>query len=586
MTISGVVSHETRVTLTAVGPLGAAAGDIGVIDVSGPFAFRWNGTYLNGVPAALGVYTSIIARGEGGTNPVSNSSPPTRKTGPVSIIRRPPNSLKLLTSFPVTTQKPKWNPQAGPLRLDFSISSPGVVELDVAQGSTCPITTSAQTISSPSLNSGTHQLSWDGMIGTILGGGWAPPGNYVVELTAAFANGQPNFLPNPCVKVEVIPSPPLELAVEHSPSVPSVGEAVTVTATAMDAEHNDRLTGRVEIWAADVAEVRSHRPPSTPVHVCDQATLCSFAIPTLTQTTGQFAYRAVARDIDGRPFQETPWRMAEAIDPQAIGTNAIVMAGVPMDMRVGSSEDFGKFNQGKTKDVVFFPGDFHMFPDSVGPTLFRGIVGDHIKQLWGLGPEQRFPSTFLANQDNISFWVALKSVPITLNSTKPLNERDCGLTAPVPSWSEVNAIIHLAPCRDIALRGYKLYSANRPRNGWHEMHHIAFGLADEYCCDGGYSTVTPFPNVYASRADCLTDPMSSSPMTCLPIRERGIRSSQGGVQTCVQGSTQSPQGWRIDAATNAITNCNQDVMIENSFELEADRRRGDWVFSECDLGKC
>jgi hypothetical protein len=290
ITISGTVDHQTELRISTSSTL--VGGDIGALTANGPFTFVWNGTYIGGNPASVGVHDIIVA-GEGGT-PVISSSPPTQIIRGIRVIKRPPNVLKLLNSFPATSGKPQWNPRAGPLKLDFSISSPGRVELDIGKGTTCPFTTSLRTISSSNLNLGASSLSWDGTILTPRGFEFVPVGQYVVEVTATFANGQPNVLPNPCLKVEIIAPPPLELAVESSPIVGLMGESMTFTATALGAEHADRLTGTIEIWVADVIEMSARRPPTRPVMTCQQSSICSISIITATPTTGRVAFKAVA----------------------------------------------------------------------------------------------------------------------------------------------------------------------------------------------------------------------------------------------------------------------------------------------------
>ena len=36
----------------------------------------------------------------------------------------------------------------------------------------------------------------------------------------------------------------------------------------------------------------------------------------------------------------------------------------------------------------------------------------------------------------------------------------------------------------------------------HELGHSLFGLADEYCCDGGYWEAKPIPNIFESKQEC------------------------------------------------------------------------------------
>jgi len=55
--------------------------------------------------------------------------------------------------------------------------------------------------------------------------------------------------------------------------------------------------------------------------------------------------------------------------------------------------------------------------------------------------------------------------------------------------------------------------SNNPVVAVHETGHSIFGMADEYCCDGGYwQPDSPHPNVFGSKANCTS--MSESPNTC------------------------------------------------------------------------
>ena len=112
ITISGAVDHKAHVRFFTQSTLGGA--DIGEINADGPFVFTWDGTYLGGNLAGVGLH-SIVAAGEGGT-PIISSLPPTSITTGIQIVKRPPNTLILLSSFPATESAPKWNPRAGPLR--------------------------------------------------------------------------------------------------------------------------------------------------------------------------------------------------------------------------------------------------------------------------------------------------------------------------------------------------------------------------------------------------------------------------------------------------------------------------------------
>jgi len=73
----------------------------------------------------------------------------------------------------------------------------------------------------------------------------------------------------------------------------------------------------------------------------------------------------------------------------------------------------------------------------------------------------------------------------------------------------------------------------------HELGHSPVGLADEYCCDGGYFQSHPYPNIYYFKdlssclklysplycqqvSSCLEDPMAAGvPNACQQIQQPG-----------------------------------------------------------------
>ena len=113
------------------------------------------------------------------------------------------------------------------------------------------------------------------------------------------------------------------------------------------------------------------------------------------------------------------------------------------------------------------------------------------------------------------------------------------------SFAEVNGVLHSVPCRDNAPGN--TFTANAPAVGWHELHHAAYGEADEYCCDGGYYDGV---NLYNSAASCTAK--ASSPGTCAQI----IKPDGSGLGW-----------WRGDTLTN-------DVMVANGPEDLDDVRAG------------
>ena len=83
-------------------------------------------------------------------------------------------------------------------------------------------------------------------------------------------------------------------------------------------------------------------------------------------------------------------------------------------------------------------------------------------------------------------------------------------------WSggigEVGAIIHTDFFRDCSTGALFTTENVSNRTIIHELGHSAFGLADEYCCDGGYWQAAAYsppaqcgPNLYSSQANCQAD---------------------------------------------------------------------------------
>ena len=81
-------------------------------------------------------------------------------------------------------------------------------------------------------------------------------------------------------------------------------------------------------------------------------------------------------------------------------------------------------------------------------------------------------------------------------------------------FADAGAIVHRdASIRDCAPGGDRFFTGDAThmdggllgRVFLHETGHRPFGLADEYCCDGGYFQADPFPNVYEEPEDCEDD---------------------------------------------------------------------------------
>ncbi|NYZ73598.1 thrombospondin type 3 repeat-containing protein [Candidatus Micrarchaeota archaeon] len=88
----------------------------------------------------------------------------------------------------------------------------------------------------------------------------------------------------------------------------------------------------------------------------------------------------------------------------------------------------------------------------------------------------------------------------------PAEKVDC-------AFADATAIVFKSNKRACSSGVFSLPS-NDPKTAVHETGHSIFGMADEYCCDGGYwQPDAPYPNVFDSKATCQAG--SASPSTCL-----------------------------------------------------------------------
>lgn len=83
------------------------------------------------------------------------------------------------------------------------------------------------------------------------------------------------------------------------------------------------------------------------------------------------------------------------------------------------------------------------------------------------------------------------------------------------AFAEMAILLH----RNTAIRdcggGARASSLAGSGNEWiivHEAGHAVFGLPDEYCCDGGYWSLSPI--LYNSQASCTADPLNAAWQNC------------------------------------------------------------------------
>jgi hypothetical protein len=91
---------------------------------------------------------------------------------------------------------------------------------------------------------------------------------------------------------------------------------------------------------------------------------------------------------------------------------------------------------------------------------------------------------------------------------------------------------------------------------WHEFHHAAYDLADEYPPDGAYYQTAAVPNVMANATECTSK--GAEPLLCVQIGTTGW--------------------WRAGPMP--------DVMIGNTRENLDDLRRASMIQNICSTGGC
>jgi hypothetical protein len=221
-----------------------------------------------------------------------------------------------------------------------------------------------------------------------------------------------------------------------------------------------------------------------------------------------------------------------------------------------SSAPFGSVTTENRLDVALFPGDNYDLSTTAGMAAFMEQVRQTVlflDQRLGYDPNASDPSQqMLGIHQAINYWVILQPIHVTATDIGYAKSK-CDFEIDAPSFADVSAVLHGVNCRDNSPN--KDFSANSPSVAWHELHHAAFGLADEYCCDGGYWRPDPLPNIYNDQTDCNRDPLATNGCTLIT---KGF--------------------WRFEPG-----DC---VMTDNVDEKPGDRRRVNWYFSQCLKGGC
>ncbi|MGH2538654.1 MAG: hypothetical protein ACRDHL_14795 [Candidatus Promineifilaceae bacterium] len=154
-------------------------------------------------------------------------------------------------------------------------------------------------------------------------------------------------------------------------------------------------------------------------------------------------------------------------------------------------------DQDQAIDVVFIPDDDYGDMNDVAD---RQVFLDDVANMIDTGFYQN--NAIVSNIAAINFWF--------MTATGNVAEPDEGI-CPDVTWPDLTAaafaesivMLHTNALRDCAFGNQVTSEPTSFRTVVHEFSHAAWGLPDEYCCDGGYF-VTP-PVFYAEAADCTGD---------------------------------------------------------------------------------
>jgi len=344
----------------------------------------------------------------------------------------------------------------------------------------------------------------------------------------------------------------------HAPVWPQTTDTVTITAAALDGSLISKTVDRIEIFLND---------KTTPnVSVTTAAT----ATATLAPGSGtSFFYGC--RMFSGSEEIWSGWRVVTI----GMGANP----GLPVIPIVNLGPLTGAI------DLVFFP-DKDSYMGATDPQFMSDLamlIGTYYSE-----------GMYLEHQDQVNFWISTEAgadARDNCDSVMPAGwYPDFFSDPPKPGFyvfADAGAIVHRdASIRDCAPGGDRFFTGDATRMDGgllgrvflHETGHRPFGLADEYCCDGGYFQADPFPNVYEEPEDCEDD------IAGLQSWDIKIGDPPRTDSSCREFE-ETVENW-FDPDWSVSDVANNHLMDDNLKPRGADRRRHDWLFGECTKAGC
>jgi hypothetical protein len=334
------------------------------------------------------------------------------------------------------------------------------------------------------------------------------------------------------MRVRVYDQPRLYVRCLHSPIWPQPGDTVTFTADTLDANMRPIVADRIELLQ-----------PSTGtgnVRTCTNASTCEIRLNAPSNMTFSYQCRA-----DERGVAATTGRRTSIIGPPATGRAVPVVQHQTTD---------------RAMDLVFIADSDNYA--SANAATFSNDVHRVIRDAY-LSDE-----LFLRNQGRFNFWIAQD-----LGDAHGFNPPSPCQTAPANwatdyTFADSGVLLHTDNLRDCASGGIFSTEPGSTATVRHETGHSPFGLADEYCCDGGYFQTGANPNLYGP------DPAGSTTAlaACQADALAGLRSSCIGFT-----STRVSSGSRFFRLDHAPAPGDEDVendrMVDNKLPRAADERR-------------
>lgn len=553
-----------RVRLAAISQSSGAVIDLGEGVFQQQLNVTWNGR--NGsTPMPAGAYViraTIAATGE--------------------TVDSPEFTVAASTPNLEITRLVDWNSRAGPVDVGYRLTRSGQITARLFGPTALGGTADPCDSSSNPAASAPH--SWQSNAGNFAhgvpllapNGSFLGDGNYCLRLESG---GQ-----QAARKLGVRRGPPLFLGVSPKPAIPALspGAPVFVEARAFDDKRQFRPTGSITVKAS-LTDVGLPMPSVT--NTCLGVSRCRLDIPASMSNPSVIAllvFEASATDLPN-PAGVDPQPASAVVAARGTSVGPTLGRGfgaISIPLEPNGASGFKTFDRRRAVDVAIHPGTGFDLADPASRTQFVDTVDTSMRLIFGEDSSVKATSVTSA-PDAFAFWFTTTRADIGVYADKgdALCRRDA--LTPLP-FAEVQGVFHLVDCRDTADGSGSTFSAlasptfAAARTFWHELHHGAFDLADEYADDGGYFQTFDFPNVLGSAAACQQ--FGAEPSLCEQIgaREEDACTAKGTpVKDC---PIRRVDWWRSGPRS--------DVMIGNTVENADDRRRANFVIDRCRRGQC